>query len=348
MLIWLTEEIPSRPVGLARIVVGGACVIRAIVAWPILRELATADVVHIPYASWLPDPSLGLVVAIVVVWFVGGVLFTIGWKTRLVGPVLLAAIVANLALDQQTYDNHVYLMAWLVFLLTLADAGAGLTVTRRDRPVVRWPVVLLMTQASVVYGFSGLTKLNELFLSGATLSAVLREGVIPLPEILRTPGILSALAAVVVFVELFIAVMLWRPRFRPAAFVLGLGLHASITLLMASTVQLLVFSLEMLALYPLFLGDGRLTVATPERTDWKSRIQRYDLLDVLEFPGTADDLTLTHRDHITYGAEAHTRILEHLVPWLWVAPVLRIPGISRLHERRHRAISSSPLTSDAQ
>lgn len=333
MLIWMTSEISPRPLGLTRVVIGGASVIRGILAWPILYGLVDRDVVHIPYANWIPEPTMPLVTAIALIWVVAGVLFTIGWKVSATGPFLLLAIVASLVVDQQMYDNHVYLMAWLVLLLTLADAGAGMSISRSDRPVVRWPVLLLMVQASVVYGFSGLTKLNEYFLSGATLAAVLRDGLIPFPEVLRIPGVLSVLAPVIVFVELFIALMIWRPRFRHAAFVFGLGLHAAITLLMASTLQLLVFSLEMLALYPLFLGDGILAVAAPEDSNWKHRIKRFDLLHVVEFTGESKELTLNHRDVISRGADAHTRLLEHLVPWLWIAPLLRVPGISQVHAR---------------
>lgn len=333
MLSWLTAEVSPRPLGLARVIVGGASVIRALHAWPTLRGLTQPDVINIPYTDWLPEPSMALAIAIVILWLVAAALFTIGWRVAITGPVLLAAIVASLVVDQQTYGNHVYLMAWIVFLLTLADSGAGLSVSSEDRPIVRWPVLLLMAQLSVVYGFSGITKLNEFFLSGATMAAVLRDGVIPFPESLRIPEFLSVLAPAVVFVELFIAVMIWRPSFRSAAFVLGIGLHVSITLLMAPTTQLLVFSLEMLALYPLFLGDAPLNVAAPESSGWKGRINRFDLLRVVDFSGTADALTLSHRDRTTHGAAAHSRILEHLIPWLWIAPMLRVPGVRKVHAR---------------
>lgn len=333
MLNWMISEISSRPLGLTRIVVGGTSVIRGILAWPILNGLVDRNVVRFPYAEWLPEPTMPLVTAIALVWIAAGVLFMLGWRVSATGPLLLLAIVASLAVDQQMYDNHVYLMAWLVFLLTLADAGAGVSISHSDRPVIRWPVLLLMVQTSVVYGFSGLTKLNEYFLSGATLAAVLRDGIVPFPGALRSPGFLSVLAPTVVFVELFIAVMIWRRRFRPFAFIFGLGLHVAITLLMASTLQLLVFSLEMLALYPLFVGGEVLAVEAPEKSDWKPRIARYDLLQVVNFAGEAEQLRLVHHGVTSRGAEAYARILEHLVPWLWIAPLLRVPLIKWAYRR---------------
>lgn len=337
MLTWMSSEINPRPLGLSRIIVGAAALIRSIVALPVLSALTEPDTLRVSYSAWIPDPTMPLVVTVVTVWFVSAALFTIGWRVSLTGPLLVAAIVVTLFLDQQTYSNHLYLMAWLVLLMTIADAGAGLSVSRPDRPVVRWPVILIMLQMSVVYGFSAVTKINDRFLSGTTLAGVLRDGVIPFPEALRTPAFLSVLAGVVVVVELFIALMIWRPRFRPAAFILGLGLHVSIPLLMASTTELLVFSLEMLALYPLFLGDASLTVTTPMDSRWFDRIRRFNALQAVEIAPDpeVDDLVLDHRGRITRGADAHTRVLEHLVPWLWFAPLLRLPGVSQLHRRRH-------------
>ena len=175
---------------------------------------------------------MALVVVVLSVWFVGAVLMTLGSKVGLSGSALLASIVFSLGLDQQAYSNHLYLMTWLVLLLVIADAGAGMTITRHNRPVVRWPVILMMLQASVVYDFAAITKLNEEFLSGRVLVGVLNDGLIQFPEELRTPQFLMPLAVATVFVELFLAIFLWMPGLRPAAFILGLGLHLSIVLLM--------------------------------------------------------------------------------------------------------------------
>lgn len=342
MLTWLTSDMDSRPLGLSRIIIGGAAVIRSIVAWPVLTALTRPDILRVPYADWVPTPTRPLVVAIVVAWLVSALLFIVGWRVSLTGAVLTLAIAATLSLDQQTYSNHLYLMAWLVLLMTVADAGAGIAIGKPDRTIVRWPLLLIMLQLSLVYGFSAVTKLNATFLSGVTLARVLRNGLIPFPDALRTPALLSVLAATVVFVELFIAVMFWRSRFRPVAFIFGLGLHASITLTMASTAQLFVFSMEMLALYPLFLSTEVLAVTAPTDSPLRRRTRRVDLLHVVEFLGASDALGLRHQGRITGGSAAHTRILEHLVPWLWIAPLLRVPGIRHVHQLWCHAGSGNP------
>ena len=352
MLTWLFAEVSPRPLGLARAIVGAAALIRSVVAWQVLFRLAEPGVMHAPYADWIPDPSVPLALVLIVAWVVSSTLFMVGWNVPVTGTLLFSSIVMTLALDQQTYGNHVYLMAWMVLLLTLAGAGSGVNIGRIDRPVVRWPVLLVMAQLSVVYGFSALTKLNASFLSGRVLAGTLGTGVLPFPEGLKTPVILSIMATVAVIVELFIAVFIWRPRFRPAAFVLGLGLHTAITLWMFGTLQLLVFSLLMLSIYPLFLPAERLLVAWDDDCgscrDWIRRFGRLDVLHLLDPVGKNDPRNsvpagLVERSmYLTTDAGTHsgfpavTGILERVVPTLWFAPVFRLPGVRGLGERWYR------------
>jgi hypothetical protein len=350
VLSWLTEYVPSRPLGLTRIIVGSAAALRALVALPVLVELTQSDTLRLPYADFMPRPTIGLVIATIGVWIVSAVLFALGRGVAVTGPLLLAAIVFTISLDRQAYSNHLYLMAWLVLLLTVADSGASLTNRKgpQERPVVRWPVLLLMLQASIVYGFSALTKINGDFISGAVLAGVLRDGVIPFPDSLRNPGFLSALAVVVIAVELFIALFLWSPRFRGAAFILGLGLHVSIVLLISSTAELGVFALEMLALYPLFLSLEPVAVSLPRSTAdiWRARIRRWNLLDrVTIAKEPADQLVAEQGGEVETGGAAHTSILENSVPWLWLAPLLRLPVVRQAHERAH--LDNSELNATA-
>ena len=352
MLTWLFAEVNPRPLGLARVIVGAAALIRSVVAWQVLFRLAEPGVMHAPYFDWIPSPSVPLAIVVIVVWVVSSVLFMVGWKVPVSGTLLFSSIVVTLALDQQAYGNHVYLMAWVVLLLTLAGAGSGMNIGRTDRLVVRWPVLLVMAQLSIVYGFSALTKLNASFLSGRVLAGTLGTGLVPFPEGLKTPAFLSIMATVAVIVELFIAVFIWRPGFRPAAFVFGLGLHAAITLSMFGTLQLLVFSLLMLSIYPLFLPSERLSVAWDDDCgscrDWIRRFGRLDVLRLLDPVAKTDprnpvpaelveeSMYLVSESDTYSGFRAVTGILEHVVPTLWIAPVLRLPGVRGLGERWYR------------
>lgn len=352
MLSRFFETVHPRPLGLTRIVLGIAALIRCFMALPVLLALTESSTLRVPYVDWLPDPTTPLVVFVICLWAASAVLFTVGWKVPLTGTTLLLSIVSVLALDQQAYGNHLYLMAWLVLLLTLAGAGAGLNIHRRDRPVVLWPMFLLMAQLSIVYGFSALTKVTGTFLSGRVLGENLGIGLLGFPDALRTSSFLSVIAALALFVELFIAVFMWRRRFRPAAFVFGLGLHISISLFMAPTMDLVVFSLEMLALYPLFLTREELILVWDDSCgscrDWVRRLKRMDVLKTVAPVGATDpantipmadvarSMHLIHAGRTTRGFAAITSTLEHLVPTLWVASLLRIPGVSRLGEAWYR------------
>jgi hypothetical protein len=286
--------------------------------------------------DWMPRPSLPLIGLLAAVWLVSALLFMVGWRVSLSGSVLMLALIAVLGIDQQTYANHLYLMLWLVGLMVLADAGAGLAIGRRDRPVVRWPLLLLMSQASIVYVFAALTKINDDFLSGKILAGALGGGIVPFPGSLRTPGFLSVLALVVIVVELSVGILIWLTRYRPFAFALGLGLHIAIPLLMQPTGELIVFSIEMLALYPLFLDASGLEVSAPDGF----RLTRYDLLHhVTVAPARGPELVVRKRGVTTTGAKAQIMILEQLVPWLWVAPIFRFPLLRQVHDRVYAGLS---------
>ena len=352
MLSHLFDTVDPRPLGLTRIVLGVAALIRCFMALPVLLALTDPSTLRVPYAEWLPDPSTPVVVFMICIWAASAVLFTIGWKVPVTGTTLLLSIVSVLAIDQQTYGNHLYLMALLVLLLTLAGAGSGLNIHRRDRPVILWPMLLVMAQLSIVYGFSALTKFTGTFLSGRVLGENLGIGLLGFPDALRTSSFLSIVAALALFVELFIAVFMWRRRFRPAAFVLGLGLHISITLFMAPTMDLVVFSLEMFALYPLFLTREDLVLVWDDSCgscrDWVRRLKRIDVLQTVTPVGATDtantiamadvarSMHLIHAGGTTRGFAAITGTLEHLVPTLWVASMLRLPGVSHLGDAWYR------------
>lgn len=265
MLTGLVHPIDPRPLGVTRIVVGLAGVIRSLVALPVLLRLAEPGILHAPVIGWIPAPTPELAFILVGMWLISAALFAVGWRVHISGPVLFGCLVFMLALDLQTYSNHLYLMAWMVLLLIVADAGSGLSVSRRNSPVPFWPVVLIMIQVSVVYGFSAITKLNDEFLTGRVLAGVLHGGVISFPETLRTPRFLGTIAVATVLVEAFLALALWSRRLRTIGFVLGFGLHASIPLLMADSFELLVFSLLMVSTYPLF---ARVRMGRPPEPGW--------------------------------------------------------------------------------
>jgi predicted DCC family thiol-disulfide oxidoreductase YuxK len=259
-----------------------------------------------------------------------------------------------LLLDQQLFSNHIYLMFVGSLLFAVADSGAAISLDARRRGergvVARWPVWLLRVQVSIVYGYAALSKINLPFLSGSVIASSLRrDGFLAVPDGWRVLEVMLVLAVLTVIVEAFVAVALWLPRWRPAAFVVGLGLHIGITGWLVPGYQLLVFSVLMLPLYVLFipLPASGVCVVWDDGCSfcgrWVTWFRRLDWLHVLQFvprselaatslPVTAEEaaeaLQLVADGRVRAGYRAVAGVAS-LLPlcFLW-APLLRLCAAS--------------------
>jgi hypothetical protein len=193
-----------------------------------------------------------------VLWGLAGVCFLAGWRTRIAGTLLTLVLAVQLLLDQQTYSNHLYLLALVVGLLTVADSGAAWSLDARGgtrASVPAWPVFLLQAQTSLVYGFAAISKLTRDYLSGLALAPFVpfRAGV-ELIGFTATAGIVLLLSWATIPIELMLAIFLWSPRRRVAAALLGVILHIGMVAMMYSMrLDLAVFAVVMWGLYLLFL-----------------------------------------------------------------------------------------------
>jgi len=256
----VTGRVPAERVAVVRVLIGLAALLRLPDAVRLLERLFLLPTMRTPYVAWAPDLPVGGTRALLVLWAAAALCFTVGWWTRTAGAALSAVLAAVIVLDQQSYSNHLYLLALAVGLLVLADAGAALSVDARVRGrrgeaawVPGWPVTLLKLQVSIVYAFAALAKINAEYLSGTTLALSAGAGSLRfVPE----PGSRAAVggALVSIALEAFLAVALWVPRWRGAAFAAGAALHAAMIALLPDAVrwQLVVFAIEMGALYLLF------------------------------------------------------------------------------------------------
>lgn len=261
-------EVPPEPLAYARIGFGIAAILRAIDAIAVLTPLTDPELARFPWFETLPDPTTNLIVGILIVWFGSAVAYTLGVFTRAAGAMLSITIGCSILLDQQAYSNHLYLLALVVGLSVVSHPGAALSIDAlrvedRRTALPAWPIFLIKVQVTVVYVFAAVTKLNPVFLSGRLLNIQLGKGLVPVPDWLLVPGYLSLLSVFAVCGELLIAIFLWRSRGRHIAVLCGVGLHVSIAMLMAPTLQLIVFGLVMMSSYNLFLSDRR-GVAEPE------------------------------------------------------------------------------------
>ena len=186
----LERRINARQVGVARVGVALAVLLGWASSAETLPRLANPELLRVPYVDWLPDPDPPVVSALLVAWLAAGLVFLVGWQTRVAGAVLTATLASVLFIDQQMYNNYLYLMVLSVGLLTVADSGAAVSLDARLRgareTIPAWPVFLLCVQVSIVYGFAALAKLNLDFLSGSVLASYLRrDGPLAVPDAWR-------------------------------------------------------------------------------------------------------------------------------------------------------------------
>ena len=219
---------------ITRILIGIAALIRGLEAGRVLARVLDPEVLQFPIIAWLPRLSPSALPALIVAWLLLAASFTVGFRVRATGSALALIMGYTLLLDQQSYSNHLYLLVLIVGVVALAPD----------------PARLLRYQLSLVYGFSALWKCNAYYLSGIVIGAHL------VPSLARWAKFeyLAILAATSLLVEVFLAIAFWLPRYRPAAWIVGLLLHVGCTLMLAPgyQVQIAVFTLEMIALYTAF------------------------------------------------------------------------------------------------
>lgn len=266
-----------RPAALARVLCGLLVIAKGVQVWSILARAFDPASVRLPYVSGVPVPTAELLPVLIAVWLAAGIAFTLGWRTRATGLVAVAAMGYTLLLDQQTYSNHLYLLAIMVTLLVLADSGARFSLDARRRGHVSatpaWPILLLKIQLTIVYVFGALSKINAVYLSGAVIANNLSVGgIIAVPASWQVPGseMAAGIALLSIMVELFLAIAFWvRPLRLPAA-TIGVLFHLGISLTLPAGVapELLIFSAQMAVLYLLFFNLGPLWAALDRRRPW--------------------------------------------------------------------------------
>lgn len=258
----LNGTIDARPLAAGRITVGLGSVYLAWEWFQPLRAIARGDAFALPVASWLPDPSSALVHGMFLVALAGSAGMVLG-LTRWPALAVAAMSAAALLLDAQTYSNHLLLLTLLSLFLGLSGSHRAWSVLQRgaDEAVPYWPAFLIQAQVSTLYLWTGISKINDQYLSGEVIEANLRGWAVP-PE-----AVLPAVAVLSIVTEIALSVILWiRPLF-PLAALLGFGLHAGIVLALVNPQPLVPFAALMLAGYFLFAyewmtGRGMLAIST--------------------------------------------------------------------------------------
>lgn len=242
----LSQVRDGRALALARIGVGLGGLLCGLELFVVLGEVAGGEVLALP--MWgLPAVS-GAVAAVVPALVAVAALFVlVGLFTRPAALLLAGSLATAVVVEEQTYSNHLTLCAWSALWLVLSRADARWSLRARidgPRTVQLGDQLLLMTQLTVVYLFTGLLKINERFLSGEIVAV---NSWIEIPDQMAS---LMAVGAVVT--EVGLAIGLWLPRVRWWVAAAGVGLHVAIPFFMVAP-GVWTFSVLSLSLYPLFL-----------------------------------------------------------------------------------------------
>lgn len=237
------------------------------------REWLTTDGFHYPLA--LSDLAFSMPLPPLPPWalwpfvavLLGAPLLVVFGRWR--RPALFVTLLCAFYVQRvDTYSaftiNKLYLVGFLVLLLaptprrvTLADGSTGLRQSS-------WPLRVLQGTLIIQYGTAGICKVAhgdwlERFdiLVGHSVGLYRTEAAGWLVGVLPTwawvvQGVLA------LGFELFAPVLFTVRRLRPAAYVIGCGMHAVIALMM---VDLIWFSLQMVTFYLLFVDGDRMARA---------------------------------------------------------------------------------------
>ena len=157
---------PTYPQGLAlfRILFG------LIVMWD-LKRISDTNLIESFYAHdkifyyeflKLPLPDLSIMKLIMVVLFVCTVLITIGLFYRWAMTLFAIGFSFFFFQDPVLYNNHLYMLCLLSFMMIFipADAAFSVNKSRRRVTIPQWSYRLLQFQLIVVFFFGGIVKLN--------------------------------------------------------------------------------------------------------------------------------------------------------------------------------------------
>ena len=322
-LMWAPA--PTRPVVALRVVVGAAALLRVgpaitaatetIGAPPSDSSLALLFGLGNEFA--LPF-NQGAALALVAMFAVAALCFAAGWAPRAAGFTLGGTALYLTHADLAFRFNHLYVLG-VVALLVAAAHGPAVGGHRFLRVAARevtaaWAPNLIRAFISIIYLFAALAKVNEDFLSGATLYHDLGRSVYLNGELPTAVWLWTGLAVSVIASELFLVFGLWWERTRVAAVTVGVTLHVPFILLAGSPVQslrLLVFTMVMLGTYLLALPAQPRSInltydsEVPDDAKFAALVRRYDwfgVFDIAEQTGPLELRTATGR--VLSGARA--------------------------------------------
>lgn len=248
-MLRLDDVVDGRALAVARIGIGLSGLLNCAESWVVFVRVEERGAMTVRTWDWLPEVSSTSGASLAALGAVAAVFVLTGLGSRMAGVVLAGVLATMMLLEQQTYSNHVALSMWCALWLAFSHADARWSLRSRiegPQDVRVSDQLLLMTQVSVVYAFTGLLKINPEFLSGR----VIQEN----SHLAISDPLAQAMAVAAVVTEVGLCIGLWIPRLRWFVALAGVGLHASIPIVMYQPLPLVSFSVSVVFLYPLFFA----------------------------------------------------------------------------------------------
>ena len=303
---------------------------------------------------------VGVTPVAVLPWMGFAALFTAGLAPRLTGAALAGL---GLLILQGEYNNHFYTLLLIVFFVTLAESRAAFAVlATRQVHAPAWPATLMKVQASTIYFYAGLAKLNPEWMSGDVLAHHFARSLFRPPQ---ADWFTLPFAVTVPAIELFLAAALWSTRFRTAAFALLLPLHAGMLLLSGSLLGIYgigVFApLTFLLVQAFAIPQGTQLVVWDDNCTfcrrWVNAFRRLDVFGGLQFVGSsspqayegtgvtpaaaADAMQFVSADDTVHSGFAAVRRIVHTLPLgFLISPWFALPMVRQLGDRAYAAVAA--------
>lgn len=274
--------------------------------------------------NWVQDPpavhAFFLAVAVV------AVLFTVGWRTRIMSVLLYLGTLMFHQRNIATAGGPDTLVCILSFYLMFSPCGAAYSLdsrreTRRrgsaaEPIIIPWAQRLIQIQICLIYLVTGVLKANgATWLNGTALHYILhnaeqRRFTLGLTDY---PLVLNAFTYLALMVELSLPFLLWFRSSRAFAIMLGIGLHGAILLM----INIPVFGELMIVSYLTFL-------TAPELQSLLRRVNVMHWFRRSADPGSVpDEVDELEREaemfHLVFSANTRS----HGTP----APHLKLPSI---------------------
>ncbi len=209
--------------------------------------------------------SMGVVQGVFAATAVAAVLFSLGWRTRVMGVLLYAGLLSIHHANLLTASGADCLLMIMAFLMMLSPCGAAYSLDARRQAkkfggdfsalIAPWTQRLIAIQISIVYFWAGILKAQgKSWSDGTAMYYILNNGEARrfTLGLLDYPVFLNTMTFAAVVVEVALAFLLWVKAARPLMILLGIGLHSGI----AMTINIPIFGELMMVSYLCFLTAG--------------------------------------------------------------------------------------------